>query len=264
MKKATEILDQIEKNKRELEFMKTGFPELDKFLDGGFLRKELIVIGGHTGIGKSYFAGQILYQIAEQGFKTGYFSLEISSEMVLARLVGQLSNIKPTRIYAGLLLPEEFDLKSKAKADIIAFDEFMDYYDDLYELMEIAKEIKKNKYEFVVIDFIQNIFSKAHSDEYSRLSYVSLFLQKLAKQTGCCILVLSQLSNRVAKDGAKVIEYKGSGAIAMVCDLGFFIERNDENVGNFNEVRLNLKKNRRGISGQAFSFKFQHPGGLIV
>lgn len=259
--KLTEILEHIETNKKNVEFLPTGFANLDKFLDGGFMRKELVVIGGHTGIGKSYIAGQIFYKIAKAGFKSAYFSLEISNEMVVSRLVGSLSNIKPTRIYAGLLDPEEIDRKAKAKAKLVSYEGFVEIYDDLYELEQLKKTITKNKYEFVVIDFIQNIFHKT-GDEYQRLSMISLELQKLAKATDCCILVLSQLSNRVAKDGSKVVEYKGSGSIAMVCDLGFFIERSDEQQGK-NQVRLNLKKNRRGISGVAFDYEFTHPGGWL-
>ncbi|MGH2611567.1 MAG: DnaB-like helicase C-terminal domain-containing protein [Rhabdochlamydiaceae bacterium] len=261
--KATEIIEKIEQNKKDLEFMKTGFPFVDSFIDGGFLKKELIIIGGHTGIGKSYFGVQILFNIAKQGFKVGYFSLEMSNEMLVARLIGQFANIKPTRIYAGLLEIDEYDRKAEARAKIISFDELMNFHDDLYLLGEIETIIRDNSYEFVVIDFIQNIMLANNMDEYQRLSFVSLQLQRIAKETGCCILVLSQLSNRIAKDGSKIIEYKGSGTIAMVCDLGFFIERSDVQVDGKNEVRLNLKKNRRGISGQLFNFEFQHPGGLI-
>lgn len=262
MKKITEVIKEIELNRKNVEFLPTGFSMLDKFLDGGFMRKELIVIGGHTGIGKSYIAGQMFYEIASKGFKSGYFSLEVSNGMITARLIGALANIKGTRIYTGLLDPEEFDKKAEAKAKISIQDENLLMEDNTYDLEELKKAIIENQLDFVVIDFIQNIFLKG-MDEYSRLSQISLELQKLAKEQNCCILVLSQLSNRVAKDGAKVVEYKGSGSIAMVCDLGFFIERSDELVNGKQEVRLNLKKNRRGISGVAFPYEFIHPGGWL-
>lgn len=263
MKKATDILQTMEANTKNLEFLPTGFHLLDNFLDGGFMRKELVILGGHTGIGKSYLAGQIFYNIAAKGFNSAYFSLEISNEMVVSRLVGQLANIKPTRIYAGLLNVEEYDQKSRAKAKVCMYDETMSFYDDIYLFSELEREIRTNKYEFIVIDFIQNILLTNNMDEYSRLSYISLALQKLAKETNCCMLILSQLSNRVAKDGSKIVEYKGSGGIATVCDLGFFIERDETQVHGINEVRLNLRKNRRGTSGTAFAFTFTSPGGLL-
>lgn len=268
--KASEILKRIEENKKLVEFLPTGFGNIDKELDGGFLKKEIIILGAFTGIGKSFLAGQFFYNMAVKGFKSAYFSLEISNEMIVSRLVGQLANIKPTRIMNGRLYPEEMDKKAKARARTIMFDENMDFYDSVYLLEEIEKAIKANNYEFVVIDFIQNIMVEKNLDEYARLSFVSISLQKIAKEANCCILVLSQLSNKVGRDGSKVVEYKGSGAIAIVADLGFFIERgepvldvNGQPVGN-QEVKLSLRKNRRGISGLVWNMEFMHPGGLIV
>jgi len=266
MKQASEIIQSIETNKKNLEFLPTGFSILDKQLDGGFMKKELVVIGAFTGIGKTILGGQILYQIAQKGFKTAYFSLEISNEMIVSRLIGQLSNIKPTRIIAGLLQIEEFDAKAKAKAKITTYDEDMYFYDDLYLMGDLDKAIRDNKYEFVIVDFIQNIQLTNGMDEYARLSFLSIQLQKLAKEMNCCILVLSQLSNKVGREGSKIIEYKGSGSIAMVADLGFLLRRREfETInGNKQEVELELLKNRRGISGQKFMYDFIHPGGLLV
>jgi len=268
--KASEILQRIEENKKHIEFLPTGFDNIDRELDGGFLKKEIVIVGAFTGIGKSYLAGQFFYNMAIRGFKSAYFSLEISNEMIVSRLVGQLANIKPTRIMNGLLLVEEMDRKATARAKTIMFDENMDFYDSVYLLEEIEKAIKENNYEFVVIDFIQNIMIEKNMDEYARLSYISVQLQKIAKETNCCILVLSQLSNKVGKDGSKIVEYKGSGAIAIVADLGFFIERgepvldvNGQPIGN-QTVKFSLKKNRRGISGLAWNMEFIHPGGMIV
>lgn len=260
MKKYSEIVESIEKNKKELEFLETGFSDIDTFLDGGFMRKELIVVGAGTGMGKSFVAGQIFYNIARMGFKSAYFSLEISNEMIVSRLVGSIANIKPTRIMSGYLTEEENNNKIAAKAEVGTYEEFMYFYDDLYALEQIKKEVKDNAYEFIVIDFIGNVFAKGN-DEYSRLSFVALELQKLAKETNCCILVLSQLSNAAAKVGS-VVEYKGSGSIATVCDLGFFIERG-ETVGSDDIFTINLRKNRRGKSGMSFTLVFRHPGGKI-
>ena len=264
MKKAVEIIRNIEQNKKNLEFMPTGFTRLDYELDGGFLKRELIIIGAFTGIGKSMMGGQIMYQIATKGFKCAYFSLEISNEMIVSRLIGQISNIKPTRIVADTIELEEIDDKAKAQAKVTMFNEFMDFYDDLYLLGELVDSIKKNKYEFVVIDFIQNVQLGNNMDEYARLTFISIQLQKIAKETNCCILILSQVSNRVNREGVKNVEYKGSGAIAMIADLGFMLQRDETIIDGRQRVKMNLLKNRRGISGLEFNFEFHLPGGLIT
>ena len=256
---ASEVIEKIEANKGKWEFLKTGFYSLDDALDGGFLRKELVILGGFTGIGKSYMAGQILLNIAKQGFKSSYYSLEISNEMVVSRLIGSLANIRPTRIMAGLLTEEEYQKKLEAKAQLLCFDKYLAFYDSFYQLNQIRKSIDDDKPEFVVIDFIQNIFTVGAS-EYERLSFASLELQRIAKEQNCCILTLSQLSNRAAREGSDspTVEYKGSGGISQVADLGFWMEQRDTN-----KVRLVLRKNRRGQSKFTFDLTFENPGGRI-
>jgi len=258
--KLQQVFDSIEVGKTDLEFLKTGFSFLDSELDGGFLRKELVVLGGFTGSGKSFLAGQILFNIAIQGFKTSYFSLEISNQMLISRLIGQQANIKPIRILTDWLKEEEQKEKIEAKAKLFSSDACLNFYDDIYELSQISKQIKQDEVEFAVVDFVQNVFIKNMPDEYSRLTFVSLELQKLAKETNSTVLLLSQLSNTAAKAGANsgIVEYKGSGGIAQVADLGFWITRSE-----INKVQLNLRKNRRGVSGLTFQFNIKSPGGLF-
>lgn len=268
MQSTREILDQIKVNRKKHEAMQTGFSDVDYFLDGGFFKKELIVIGAHTGAGKSQIAGQLFYNIARQGFNCAYFSLEISNEMVLSRMIGAICNIKPTKLRFGNLTPDEENAKLRAEADILSIHNGVSYYDDVYTLEDIEKEITKNNFDLVIIDFIQNVFVNLPT-EYTRLSKVALSLQNLAKKKDCCILALSQLSNSSAKEGAtsKILEYKGSGAIATVCDLGFFLERERLDYSQalttkVHPITLTLKKNRRGTSYE-FELFYQHPGGRI-
>lgn len=253
------ILDNILESKFSHDVLPTGFANLDTHLDGGFFSKELIILGAHTGIGKSQIAGQIFLNIASQGFKSAYFSLEISNEMIVSRLLGIKTNIKPTHLRYGTLEEPQEQAKQQAESELIGLGDLMNFYDDVYTLKDIIREITDNQYEFVVIDFIQNILEEG-MDEYSRLSKAAITLQKVAKDTGTCILILSQLSNSAAKDGgkSKVIEYKGSGSIAMVADLGFFLDKGEE-AG----TELTLRKNRRGVSGLTLRLNYSFPGGLI-
>lgn len=259
MKKFSEVDQSITDFKDTVEILPTGLDGIDAFLDGGFFKRELVVLGAKTGGGKSLAGGQIFQNVAMKGFKSAYFSLEISNEMIVSRLMGAHSNISPTHIMMKHLEGKQLEKKMDARADLGTYEEFMYFYDDLYQYQEIEKEIIAGQYDFVVIDFIQNIMFKG--EEYERLSQVALSLQKLAKKQNCCILVLSQLSNAMARDKKnQVVEYKGSGSIGTVCDLGFFIE---DSISP-NHMTIRLRKNRRGISGQDFHFMVQQPGGLLV
>ncbi len=266
MQKISNILDKIDKGTTDLEFLKTGFPTIDEQLDGGFMRKELIVIGAKTGFGKSFIAGQLMLNIARARYSTAYFSLEISNEMVVSRLAGSIANIKPTRIRAGLLSLEELGRKNSAENELRSYEDLMSFSDDLYQLQEIVEEIKENHYDFVVIDFVQNIFAKAQ-DDVAKLNQISLDLQKLAKEENCCILLLSQFSTAVQKESltSPDIHYKGSGGIKTACDLGFMLHREPYVEGQtYQDIHLILNKNRRGVSGLTFDLLYRHPGGEII
>lgn len=247
--------------KETVEILPTGLQLIDEFLDGGFFKKELVVLGAKTGGGKSLVGGQIFQNIASEGFKSAYFSLEISNEMLVSRLIGAQANISPTKIMIKVLDEKDQTKKNEAKADLSVYEEFMYFYDDIYQYQLIEKEVLENNYDFIVVDFIQNVIFKA-GDEYERLSQVALNLQKLAKKANCCILVLSQLSNEMARNKKQkdLVEYKGSGSIGTVCDLGFFIE--DSLTTNGMVIRL--RKNRRGVSGESFNFTVRQPGGLLI
>lgn len=259
MKKFSEIDHNIDEFKKTVEILPTGLASIDAYLTGGFLKKELVVLGAGTGRGKSLVAGQIFNNIATKGFKSAYFSLEISNEMLVSRLIGAKANMNPTKIMILALDEKEQAIKDNAKADLSVYEEFMDFEDSTYQYELLEKQILEGGYDFVVIDFIQNIVS-AESDEYKRLSQVALKLQMLAKRANCCIMVLSQLSNAITKEKrTNIVEYKGSGSIGTVCDLGFFIE--DAGMGI---ISIRLRKNRRGISGQDWQFAVQSPGGLLI
>lgn len=262
--KIKEIIETLFANKGKDICLPTGFYNLDKFLDGGLFKKELIVIGGGSGTGKSYIAGTIFRHIASQGYKSAYFSLEISNAMVSARFIAQDTGIKFSRILYGSLTPEEMKQVEESKIKLRVWEDKMDFFDDIYEYDKLETEIRNGKYDFVVVDFMQNIVGKG-KDEYSVLSSISLRLQKLAKECNCCILALSQLSNSVNRSGGEIAEFKGSSSIMNVCDLGVFILRksNQETLVN-DEFVLKIIKNRRGISGLEFPFKFLQPGGKII
>jgi len=258
------ILKQVREAK--LEFIPTGFPKMDKELDGGFLRQELVVIGGPTGSGKSFLASQLVLNIAEAGFKCLYLSLEISNRTIVSRMLGSLSALKPARIVGGLLTKKEYQRKLDAEAELLSREGFINIYDDVYELDKIIGIIKKIKADFIIIDFIQNIISIGER-EYERMSNTALKLQRLAKQTNSCVLVLSQLSNLVSREKGKspVLEFKGAGTIAQVADLGFWLWQ--EEVEDFNQreviLTLALRKNRRGFSLRPFILGMRFPGGEI-
>lgn len=263
--KTSQVFDLIRSNRGGHEFIPTGFPKLDSCLDGGLLRKELVVIGGSTGAGKSYLAIHLADQASTAGFKVGYFSLEISNELVVARMVGMRSGLKASHILYGVQ-DGSIDYEN-AEAHVLGLGDLFDVTDTVYELQEMDTMIRQNGYEFVVIDFIQNVMC-SRAEEYERLSHTSLHLQKLAKETNSCIVVLSQLSNAISRDAVenRPLEYKGSGSIATVADLGFFLAQRKDDLQINDKVQgydFILAKNRRGPSKVMTQLLVRWPGGIF-
>lgn len=260
MQNIDEIFTQINEDRKHMDFISTGWRFVDEAIDGGFLRKELIVIGAQTGTGKSIFGGHLFWEAVKQKLNCAYFSLEISNQLIASRIVGQLANIPPIHILTGTVWEEKIPVMYEKQAELSLERDHMSFYDNLYKLDEITSEIKKNKYEFVVVDFLQNIIQPSVS-EYEKLSQVALELQKVAKEVNCCIVCLSQLSNAINKMGEKRdLEYKGSGSIATACDMGFFISRLD---GMNDMNKLFLRKNRRGAANKTFMIRYMQPGGSL-
>lgn len=253
MKTIEQYFTNIVEQSKGLEIIPTGFNSLDQFLDGGFMKKELIVIGGGTGSGKSILGGQVALHAASKGHRVAYFSLEISGEMIVSRLAGGIANVKPTQIIHNDLGDKE-TVVDDAKIKVAMYSDLFHIYDDIYELKQIWEIVDKENYDLVIIDFIQNVFYKG--TEYERMSFIALTLQKLAKKKNCSIIALSQLSNTALKE--KVVEYKGSGSIAMVADIGMFIAKDQDG----NKV-LGIRKNRRGMSHFDMGFSFRIPSGQI-
>jgi replicative DNA helicase len=250
------------------EFIPTKFPGLDKMLDGGFAKKELVVIGGPSGVGKSFLGCQLLINSANNGFKTLFISLEISTQTILSRILGNYSNIKPFRLIAGLLDPDEYERLKKAKVKVKMLEDYIYLTDEVYTLEGINQAIDITNPDMVVVDFIQSIIVGKSSSEYDSLSKSALSLQRTAKKKDCAIVVFSQLSNRVAStDGEQsLLEFKGSGTIAQVADLGFWLYDNDSNLDTDNDklLTLALRKNRRGAGYKKTDLKIIFPRGKVV
>lgn len=261
--KSSDVLELIKSKRGQHEFIPTGFAKLDGILDGGFLKKELTVIGADKGTGKSFLAIHLAMQAVEAGFKSAYYSLEISNELVVARMLGMKARLKAAHILYGMI--DEGDREYlKAQADIIGYGDLFNTEDMTYDLADIAKTLKENKYELVVIDFIQNVQAQGPS-EREKLAKISLDLQKLAKETNSSIVIISQLSNEVSriKDEKRPLEYMGSGGIATVADLGFFLSKADNDLVPDGIYNLYLSKNRRGASNQITQLKVEWPGGVF-
>lgn len=250
--------------------IKTGFPTIDKAYFG-LAPKEVTVIGAYTGSGKTFFCLQLALNIARQKKRVPYFSLEMPSEALVARVWANISKVHPTRIEFGMLTPEEFKKKQDSRTELLSLSDYLAFDDNSYTVEAIKQTIsdltkQDKKPDVVFVDFLQNLQSP--KEEYAKLSESIVELQRFAKETDTAWIFVSQVSNEEAKAGteSKIIGYKGSGGVAAAADFGLWLERSVDysaTESDSQQVDLTFRKVRRGPN-KKISLKYSFPSGEVT
>ena len=210
--------------------LQTGFKDLDIILNG-VENSNLITIGARPAMGKSSFATNIMLNLLEQNKKCLFFSLELSEELLIKRLLCQIGEVD-----AHLLkMPNEISKREKKIEKIMkALDKLSKYdltiYDEHFNVEDIKEKIEQVKPEFVFIDYLQLIEvppKKPRSESYEK---VMRDLKKIAKDNNCIIFITSQLSRALESRCDKrplLSDLRESGAIENISDVVMFIYRDD-------------------------------------
>jgi len=240
-----EFMAMVEQNsKRELLGFKTSIYPLDK-ATSGLIGGETWAVAAPTSGGKTQLAAQIVNEVCLQNGRAMYLSLEMPSRRILARLVAANVGQNPKKIFEGKsLLPLDL-LRNKIR--FFAMQRTV-IRDDLTELSAIEKFVKDyvasgEPLHLVVVDFIQNVSIKGVNAQVERMLTASVRLQALARATGTCFLVLSQMSNEaVAAKGKGVMNHRYGNELGHAADIALEMVPNDAN----GTVDLLLRKNRSG------------------
>lgn len=226
------LVDEIE-NRTPPESFRFGIESLDRELDGGFQRGELITVAGPTGGGKSLMLAQAALAAARSGKAIVFFSLEMPSKAVLRRIVSNLANVplpKPHEIVtAGQLSAISPAMGAVAKMPLLIRD-------NLHSLTEIEAEsrrlIKLNKADIVIVDYVQRVrHTKADTREQA-VAEVTSRLKSLALQSGCAVLTASQLNKQGDVRESAAIEFD-SDVVLKITDEGIVCQKFRRGASNF-------------------------------
>ncbi|OQX89914.1 MAG: replicative DNA helicase [candidate division Zixibacteria bacterium 4484_93] len=210
----------------------TGFEKLDE-ATGGFHNSEFIVIGGRPGMGKSTLALSIMrYASVEHGRPSALFSLEMSKEQVVERLLTSVAKVDHDRMRKGYLSERDME-KIVSKAPTIARAPiFIDDTPSLapLELRAKARRLKRAEgVEVIFVDYLQLMSAGRRTESRQQeISLISRSLKALARELSIPIVALSQLSRDVEKRPTKerrprLSDLRESGAIEQDADLVMFI-----------------------------------------
>ncbi len=217
-----------------LPYVLSGFAGLDEFL-GGFQRSDLIIIAGRPSLGKTSFALSLARNAAiVQGACVALFSLEMSREALVLRLLSSESGVDSRRVRLGLHTEEEEKRIMEATGRL---SEAPIYIDDTPQLrvVEMRSKARRLHYErginLIVVDYLQLMQGEGRGDNrVQEVSYISRSLKGLARELNVPVLAVSQLSRAVewrASHKPQLSDLRESGSIEQDADVVVFIYRDE-------------------------------------
>jgi len=243
-------LDELHKQAGGLRGVPTGFNDLDDAL-AGMQRSNLIVLAGRPGTGKTSLALSIAQNLAVK-FKrpVGFFSLEMSKEELVDRLLVSQADIDAWKLKTGKLDEEDFTKLSNAMGELAEAPLFIDDTPALsiLEMRTKARRLQvENGIDLIVVDYLQLARSRRLENRVQEVSEISQGLKNLAKELKLPVLALSQLSRAVEQRGGnkpQLSDLRESGSIEQDADVVMFLWREDND--NLENVVLDIAKHRNG------------------
>lgn len=237
----------------------TGYKLVD-YKIGGLEPTQLIVIAARPSVGKTGFALNMMLNIASQGYKTSFFSLETTGVSVLKRMLSAETGIELTRIKEIKdLEPDELTRLTTAADKILKLD--IDIYDKSnITTHDVRKQAMKNKdvQQVIFIDYLQLMQTDGKLDRRNGIEKISRDLKIIANETGAIIVLLSQLSRGVESRNDKrpmLSDMKEAGGIEADASLAMLLYRDDyynrDDVDDSGKsiVECNIAKNKDGETG---------------
>jgi len=252
-------IDDLAKRPEEFFGVPTGFIDLDKMLSG-LQPSDLLIIAGRPGQGKTGFLLSVAKNAALTHKKhVAIFSLEMSNEQVVQRLIAQETGIDSQRLRTGKLLETEWPLFTHS---IEVFSDTHVYLDDTPAItpLQLRTKCRRLHMEFgldlVIIDYLQLMGGDTRTDNrVQEVSYISRNLKVLARELNVPVLAAAQLSRAVEQRSDKrpvLSDLRESGSLEQDADIVMFIYRPDQyekDTVKQNVAEIIVSKHRNGPVG---------------
>lgn len=260
-----EAWDRIEKlhnTQGELRGVPSGFKGLDNKL-AGFQKSDLIILAARPSVGKTSLALDIARKAATlHNTPVGIFSLEMSSQQLVDRMLAAESQVDAWKLRTGHKLSLEHDFAPLREA-MERLDKAPIYIDDtpgnnILKMRSVARRLKSEKgLGLIIVDYLQLMIpttSRNSDNVVQQVTEISHSLKNLARELDVPVIALSQLSRDVEKRGGepRLSDLRDSGSIEQDADVVLFIHREDR----FNEdksiamkAKIIIAKHRNGATG---------------
>lgn len=227
-----ERLYALDENEKFVSGVTSGFSDLDK-ITNGFQKSDLIIVAGRPGMGKTSFGLNVLMNAASVGHRCIFFSLEMSSQQLVNRLVSCEAEINSSALRTGSLNQDQW----KGLADISArISKMHIYLDDTPQITvnqiraKCRRLAAKGKLDMVFVDYLQIMgYNKAIQVREQQISEISRSLKTLAKEFNIPVMAFAQVNRSVDSRGDNrrpfLSDLRESGAIEQDADIIMFLYR---------------------------------------
>jgi replicative DNA helicase len=255
-----EYLEKVLKRKADYTGIQSGFGELDR-LTLGFQPAELVIIGARPGMGKTAIALSMAANISiRQKIPAAFFSLEMSDQALMLRLISAETEIDSSRLRIGSFTGADYqkiwdagELLHDAPLFIVDMPHMT-----MLNIQSMARMLRRQeKIEIVFIDYIGLISTDNKMiPRWEQISEVSRSLKGLARELDIPVVALSQLRREAETQKPSLADIRDSGSIEQDADMVMFLNRDreldksqEEQAKEGQKVQLQVAKNRNGPVG---------------
>lgn len=240
-------------------FLKTGYNHFDN-LTGYLKKKSLNVIGANSGMGKSAFAINLMWQLAKNGAEVHYFSLEMTQREILERLLAIITKITLNDIKSYEVSNEQREQLEKA-LKVIKKSGQIEIDDNSNTLTSDIRNVairETNRPKVIIVDHIIRMKAiNTKQDRRLQIADIAVDLKNIAKDTNTVVIALAQLNrgNKNRQDKRPTMsDLQESGNIEQESDTVMLIHREDYHdkdliQGDVSPTKLIIDKNRSGPQG---------------
>ncbi len=254
-------IEELHRNKGMLRGTTTGYRDLDN-MTAGLQRSDLIVLAARPAMGKTTLVTNLAYNVATIAKQPVlFFSLEMSKEQLVDRMLADASGVDAWNIRTGNLSDDDFSKLSEAMGEMAEAPIFIDDTPGL-SVLEMRTKARRAAHDqpigLIVVDYLQLMQASNRSDgnRVQEVSEISRGLKLIARELNVPVLALSQLSRSVESRNPQIpqlADLRESGSIEQDADIVMFIYREsyyNPETDRENITDLIISKHRNGPTGQ--------------
>jgi len=256
---AIEKAEELQRSGSDVTGIPTGYRDLDRKL-AGLHPTNLVVIAARPGMGKTALALNVAQNVALQGHTVAIFSLEMSREEVVSRMLCAQGRIDSQRLRTGRLSEADFTKLSNAASALYKKPIYVDDSPGLTvtEIRAKARRLRRRPgLDLVVVDYLQLMHGSGGENRQQEIALISRSLKNLARELDVPIIALSQLNRAVeAREDKRprLGDLRESGAVEQDADVVMFIYRDEYYHPDRVEVKgvaeVVIAKHRQGAVGK--------------